>query len=276
MSESLVEQPAVPAPVVARPAALAKLESAARDMLAMAQQFDVCDQLTLDIASAEYNSAKVSRESGDELRLATKRIIIEAGKRHDAQYTPSLAMLDDAALLWNRKITRYLKDEEAKRKEAQARARAAEAAERERLAKEAAERERKAREDAERLRVSALHEESVGNKGSAAQLRQEAERAERTGVQESQMLLSGVSSVSVAVDTPEPVLHGVSKPKERRFVEVTDLRALVVAIAAGNQPLTYVDPAQKALDKSAANFGDEFRVPGCVVHVDHSVARSRK
>lgn len=92
---------------------------------------------------------------------------------------------------------------------------------------------------------------------------------------------------TVAAPPPEPVsvvrpvverprAEGVSFRDSYR-AEVTDLQALVQAVAAGAQPLTLLQPNMTALNQMARALREQMQVPGVRVAVERTaVARARE
>lgn len=77
--------------------------------------------------------------------------------------------------------------------------------------------------------------------------------------------------VPAAFTPPPPKAEGISFRTTYK-VEVTDLRALVVAVAAGTASLSYLQPNLVALNQSARALKEEFQVPGVRVIEEHGAA----
>lgn len=77
--------------------------------------------------------------------------------------------------------------------------------------------------------------------------------------------------VPAAVTPPPPKAEGVSFRKTYR-AEVTDLRALVEAVAKGQVPLAYVEANLSALNQAARALKEELAVPGVRVIDERGVA----
>ena len=245
----------------------------AQNGLPLAEILDVNSQATLDLATEELNAAMEQFEQIDAMRKYQKAPALEACKRVDEFFRPLLEPREKAAKILRGKIANYVRQQERERAEAIARAREAERIERERIAKEAAEAEARARTERERLEAEAKAQAEAGNVNAAAQLQQEAERAELAGVQEAQEQLALIESVQVPVEHQAPELTGVSKPRALYSCEVVDLATLVRAVAEGRASMAYLQPNQEVLDRTARALQDQFRVEGCKLVVDYTVAR---
>lgn len=143
-------------------------------------------------------------------------------------------------------ILRYEEEQERIRREEQ------------RKAEEKARREEE--EKRRRLNERADRWEEKGKADKAESLRQEAEET----VVQPPVVQSGSSKV-----------EGTSI-RETWKAEVTDLKALVVAVAEGRAPMTFIQANMTAINKTAVSMKDTMQFPGVRFYADKSLAVSTR
>lgn len=144
--------------------------------------------------------------------------------------------------------------------------------------REQAAKERKAREEQEAARRR--HEAEQKKAAEEAQLRTAQELAD-AGLDEAadRVLEQPPQAPPPAPPPPAPVhapkgkAAGVATKKVRKF-EVTDLPALIHAVAAGEAPANVLQPNMTAIRALVRAHGDAFRVPGIRAWADEEVART--
>jgi len=123
---------------------------------------------------------------------------------------------------------------------------------------------------------------------AAEELRKSEEEARRKAEEEAlanaQALQdAGMTQAAEAVlDTPvviqkitvaEPIKAGGESFRETWGSEVVDLMALVKAVAAGTQPLAYLEPNTTALNSAARMFKGTVQIPGVKITSETIIAR---
>lgn len=117
----------------------------------------------------------------------------------------------------------------------------------------------------ERLRLEEQRRlEAEEREKAEAQMLEEAAALEREGrVEEATMLFeTPVPVAPVAVNSSVPKVSGVSKPRDNWQVEVTDLRALVKAVADGKVPIQAIQPDMSWLNATAKVMKGILKFPG--------------
>jgi hypothetical protein len=160
----------------------------------------------------------------------------------------------DAERTLKARMALYEQEQERKRREAEA------AAARERARLEAEERERVA---AEQKRLQAEAEEKRLAEAVQAEQRGDTETAERlvSAPVDIAPVVSKPVFVPPIMAPPAPRVEGVSF-RDEWSAEVTDLSALVKAIAGGTVPLTLVKADQVALNGMARSLREAMKIPG--------------
>lgn len=214
-----------------------EIESQAVALRTEAESFVVCNQETYNIANA----------FGQKIKLAMKAIdaycdpVIEAAhKTHKAacdQKKALYAPLEAAKKVIDGKQIAWYK------------------AEQERVAEE----QRKAEEEAKRK----AEEEALAN----AQVLHEMGLDEAAEEAISQPVV--IEKVTVA----GPEKAGGESFRETWSAEVVDLMALVKAVAAGTQPLAYLQANMQALNSAARMFKGTMPIPGVRIYSDVIIAR---
>jgi len=208
-----------------------------------------------EAAKALTISDDISLRIGNELLLSIKDIRKQiadtfdplAKKAHDAhkaileQKKKAEAPLIEAEGIVKPAISRYMAEVERKRREVE-----------DRIRKEME------REAQERALAAAIEAEEAG-----------------APEEEVQAIVEAPVFIPQPVAPPAPKLEGVSIRKVVKF-EVTDLRALVKAIAAGQVPVEAVEPSTTVIRAQAQSLRGALRWPGVRVWEEDSVAAGRR
>lgn len=137
------------------------------------------------------------------------------------------------------------------------------------IARYMAEAERKRREEEERIRKEM--EKRAEEEALAAALEAEA-AGDLAGAE---AIIETPIYVPQVIAPPAPKLEGISIRKIVKF-EVTDLRALVKAVAAGQVPIEAVEPSNTVIGAQARSLRTSLRWPGVKVWEEDSVAAGRR
>lgn len=250
----------------------------------------------LDVAGDELRRLVQRKKDIEELRLSLTRPLDESKRRIMDMFRGPTERLAEAENLLRRGIVQYQTAErekaERERREAEARARA----ERERLERERAAAEAEARriqEEAaakERERLAAIERErAAGNEAAAKEAervaREEAEAAERAAAEARAKADAAQAEIEVA--DVAPVLPMVAPAKADGIsnrqtwkAEVTDLKALVSAAAAGlargdTNLLGYLQANEKALGQVAKALKGAASIPGVRIYAEDGIAVRR-
>jgi hypothetical protein len=138
------------------------------------------------------------------------------------------------------------------------------------IARYMAEAERKRREEEARLAEIARKQAEEAALAAAIE-------AEEAGAppEEVQAIVEAPVFIPQPLAPPAPKLEGISIRKVVKF-EVTDLLALVKAIAAGQVPVEAVEPASTVIGAQARSLRGSLRWPGVRVWEEDSVAAGRR
>jgi hypothetical protein len=216
------------------------LAQQAEDMLACAETFTV-------VTVADYQRAVEALKAVKSRQKQLKSI-------RETITTPMLAALDAARDLFRRPET-LLATAEATLKRAMTRfdeAREQERREAQRKLDEAAERER------HRLAQQAERAAAKGNADKAAELQDRAAMTVAPIVQQDSLEVTGISR------------------RETWRAEITDLRALVRGVAAGDVPLAAIEPNHKFLNGQARALRSELRYAGVRAVPERTIASGSK
>ena len=233
---------------------VATLEKEAATLTETAADFQVTDPESFALAGEFLKgvAAYIRRVSEvfDPVVEAAHNAHKVAVRQRDALLGPAKS----AKLVLGQRMGAWEREQERIRREAEARARQ----ERERLEREAREcaeaEQRRLREQEETRRIEAA---------AALEARGDAEGAER--------LLAAPVPVPIVAPAPVflPTPAGAAPPKVQGLAftsswkaEVVDLAALVRAVAAGEQPLTMLQPNQVALNQVARALKGALAIPG--------------
>lgn len=248
---------------------------AAQDAAGFAEIVVVDSPAMAEVAASEYDSARKQHDALDAARQKLKRPVLDAGIAIDNFFRPALTHLDGAAKILQRKLSVWMRQQEAERQAAENKAREAALAEQRRIAAEAAAREAKARAEAEALRKRAEAEQQAGNAAAAAQLANQATNTELVAHQDVQERLALADSVQpAAIDTPR--LPGSIQGRIRWVCDEAsiDIKVLADAVARGDAPAAAIKPDMQFLNGMAARLKGEFKIRGCKAVPEHGIRRT--
>lgn len=213
--------------------ALVKQASA---MLANAESFQIRSAEDYRLAAETLKSVKGRQSELKSLRETITKPMLVALEAARALFRQPEATLASAEQLLKGAMSAFDERQESERREAQ------------RRLDEAAERERR------KLEQQAERAAAKGDADKAAELQERAAMV-----------------VAPIAQQDRPAVAGVSR-RETWRAEVTDLRALVRAIADGHVPLTAVEANQKFLNNQARALRSEMRYPGVRAVPERTIA----
>lgn len=241
-------------------------ETSADNMLAVAKSYVIDSPEMAEAAAADLGLVKAALKKLEDERIDLKKPVLEAGRKIDSlferlksRYLQAEAVLKPALLNWHeaerkRAEEQRRQQEEAARKLREEEQRKAREAEEARLAAEA-----EARKAAEAGDVEAMF--------AAEEKAAEAAQAEAVAIETAEVLQH---AAPVAVAAPAK-LAGVSTRQEWK-AEVTDLMALVKAVAEGNASIELLQANQVEINKRAKALKKEFNVPGVRVYSEPNLS----
>lgn len=209
----------------------------AEQALEKAQAMTVTDDEQYSVAGNLIADMKRHKTKLETERKELKAPILEAGKTIDRKFRPHLDNIDKAIKAANGKMTAYYREQEERRRKAEA---------------EAAE---KARKERERLEKRAEQAEAKGREEKADLLREQA------------------GSVTAPVSESAPRQTQETTIVETWHAEVFDKLSLIEAVAAGKASMEYLDVNMPALHARARAEKDTFQVPGVRAVKEQSVRR---
>ena len=277
-----------------------EIEASADAIVERARAIVVTSPAEYEFAGEELRDIKTRLRRLEELRTSITRPINDSLRKINEFFAGPKTRLEEAERAYKRGMVEYDQRLERERREAQRKAEEEAAAERRRTEAAAAEARRKAQEEADRLareaaakraaeekaRREAAEAEAAGNRAAAEAARIEAERAAREAAKLDQraeakvekaearaeaLELQAAAVVAEVVDMPVAKAAGVSG-RENWRAEVTDLKALVAAVAAGQAPLSLLQPNDKVIGQQARSLKAEFVVPGVRVWCERGLA----
>lgn len=291
MAANLAEV-SIPMPPNPADRAQAALEAAQARQIVTAQDYAVVAD-ELKAVKAKWNEIEAERDK-------LQKPIRAAAAAIQAFFTPPLNFLKQAEGILKGKLQTWDDEQEAKRRAEQARLdeiarqerlkREAEAREAQRIANEkaaAARREAEEKRQAEgKARREAAEAKARGDAeaaAAAARVAQEAARAaakldtkaasitEKGEQKAADIQQSAATVVAPVLQTTIPKVSGLTTRDNWR-AEVTDLHALVKAVAAGQAPLSLVMANDKVLGQQARSLKEHFVAPGVRVWNDKTKA----
>lgn len=195
----------------------------------------------------QYNAAaeflQAIKGVQNKVRDTFKEIIAKtfaAHKEAKAQETKHLEPLLKAEAFVKNKLAIYDEEQENIRRIEEAK-----------LQREADKKRREAEAKAEEARIAAEKARKAGDDAEAARLAAKAEKQEEKAAE--------IVAPVLAPRVEQPT--GISF-KEQWYAEVTDLMALVIAIAKGKAPITFLEANMTALNKAAGANKDTLQYPG--------------
>jgi hypothetical protein len=210
----------------------------ASDMLASAEAFVIRTAGDYRLAAETLKSVKGRQSELKALRETITRPMLAALEAARALFRKPEQTLADAEQLLKQSMSHYDEEQERQRAEAQ------------RKLDEAAERERR------RLAQQAERAAAKGDADKAAELQERAAMV-----------------VAPIAQEERPAVAGVSR-RETWHAEVTDLRALVRAVADGVVPLSAIEANKKFLNGAARALRNELRYPGVRAVPERTIASS--
>lgn len=240
---------------------VSKIEKRGADIRAAAGRCEIIDDDAFGKAGSFLSIIKnVRREIDDTFdgpiasAFAAHKAIVAAKRKHSEP-------VDDAERIVKSKMAAYRQKQEDEARERQ-RAAEAEARRIQEEARRVAEAEaRKKAEEARAAEVARLKAE--GDKRAAA-------AAAKAAIYVPPVVMPLPAPVSVAYVAPA-VAAGVSF-REKWTASVSDLPALIRAVADGKAPLALLIPDASMLNKHAATYKDKSPIPGVTFHVEKIVA----
>lgn len=214
-------------------------EKTAKDAQALretASQFQIACEADYTMAAGNLKTIKAKHSEIEKLRKSLKAPILEAGRKLDAFFKAPLDALSLAEKDYKRIMLAYQEVQERLRREAEIKARE----ERERLQREAEE--------------QAMQEIENGNDEKADQILNAAE-----------------AMPAPVIITDKPVIDGIST-RDNWKAEVTDLPALVKAVAEGKAPMTMIQADTKVIGQMARALKGSVKYPGVRFYNDKTIA----
>lgn len=253
-------------------------EANAGQLLTLAQAYTIdCPEMA-EAAAEDLGGIKAKIKQLTETRMSMTRPLDESKKRIMELFAGPLKVLEQAEatlkgalITWN----------EAERKRIEAERRAAEEAARkeaERIRKEAEEQARIEREEAARLQAEAEAAAKEGNDEAALDLVAQAEAKQQEAeavVIEAEHTGNAVQAMAPATVAAPAKLSGVSS-RENWKAEVTDLMALIKAVAAGQASPDLLTANTTAINQRAKALKGEFKVPGIRVWPEQVISARAK
>lgn len=281
---------------VQTPAPDDSVKSAAIVMLDQARAIVISNSAEYAVAAGALANIKGRWQTVEEQRVALKAPSLEGGRRVDAFFAPPLQALSEAEEVVKAKLDVYDKEQkrlaaveqarlddlarkEREKREAEARETQRVADEKAATARREAEAQRRAAEEALQAAEEAKRAGDAAAAAIAAKAAQDATRAaqkldtkaattEQRGAERVEFLSQQAASIvapTVQIDIPK--VAGLSTRKAYK-AKVTDLLALVKAIAEGRAPLAYVMANEPVLNKMASALKEQMDIPGVVLDED--------
>lgn len=233
-------------------------ESAAEQALTIAQGFVVRTDAEYSTAGMHLKSIKDKARELDAQEKAITKPINESLKRVRDLFRRPKEYLASAESAIKRSMISYQNEVEAKRREEQRKAEEAARKERERLERQRIAAEQKAREKEAELRRRAAEADAAEREKIEAKIQADAEKA----AAKQEALVMQAATVTAPVIHREPPRVAAISTREIWKAEVTDLMALVQAVAAGKAPIALLDANTAEIGKRARALKSEFTAPG--------------
>lgn len=231
-----------------------ELETQAAEIAAKIPLIAIVDQASLEAAAADRAEIKRRLARIEEVLGPVCDTTYKAWKTAVAQRDGLKAPFLEADKAYSKAMGAYEQEQERIRCEAEEAARR----DRERLEREEAERVR-----SEQARLTKEEEDRRLAEAAAAEARGDTETAARIieAPVETPTVAARPVFVPVAPVAPAPVVKGLSF-RDNWKAEVTDVMALVRAVAKGEQPITLLEPHMPALNQMARALKQAMNVPG--------------
>jgi hypothetical protein len=208
--------------------------------LGLARSFRITSPQLYDDAATRLKSVKGAQKTLADKKAALVNPINQALKAVRDLFRGPEAELDEAENLYKREMVAWSDECERQRQEAQRKLEETARREREALAAKAADAARRAEEARQ-----------AGQIGKADRLESKAAVLEDTAA----------SVVAPIVQTSTPRVSGIAR-RENWYAVVTDLDALIKAVAAGTVPKQALQPCQAFLNNQAKALKKELNYPG--------------
>lgn len=239
--------------------------------LNMAKAYEIDSADVRDMAARELIKIVSLKKSVDEQRKTiTKPIDVAKAAVMDLFRAPT-TYLEQAESILKGAITKFDREENARRIAEQARLEEAARQERARLAQEAAARDAAARAEAAEIQRKADEAAAAGKQEEAARLNAEAESRVEQGAAEVMTLQMTSQLVTAPMSAAPRVTAGVSTRKVWK-VEVTDKLAFVRYIAEHPEFIDLVEPCMPAVNKIALALKANCPIAGVRVFEDSVIA----
>lgn len=241
---------------------------AAQRMLDLAEAYQIASPEMYQAAADDLRALKTRAKVIDDKRKSMVQPLDEARRAIQNFFRPAQDLYDRAEQIIKRAMIAY-DDEQARiRREEEARQRRAIEEEQRRLADEAA----KAEADRKRLEEEARKAEAAGKHDQAEQLEREA--AARLADTNAARDAAASMPTTVVPSTEAPKAEGVSFT-ETWSAEVTDLMALVRAVADSKAPLACLVADMKVLNMQARALKAQLNLPGVKAVATKTVSARR-
>lgn len=247
------------------PSSALVLTTRAQAALDFAVDFVIDSPEMFALAGDDLKSVKAMQKEVEEKRTSITGPLNQAVKAVNDLFRPPKDYLDKAEATIKRAMVGWQTEQERIAAEARRQAEAAARAERERLAAEAARQAEEARKAAAEAQAAA----EAGDHAAAAAATAAAQEAQAAA--EVTALTAEVVSVTPAVVAPASVAGIVGRTTYS--AEVTDLLALVKAVAAGQAPLECLQADMKFLGAQARAFKKAGQLyPGVNITAERGIA----
>lgn len=248
------------------------LVAQAKGTLELVGTIVIDSQPMFESAAIELQGIKAKAKALDDQRKAITKPLDDAKKQVMDLFRQPLELLDQAEGLLKRSMLTYQSEQDRIRREEQRKLEEAAAKERARLAAEAAAAEAAARAKAEEQRRKAEEAAAAGKAEQAAKLLAKADATEQAGTEKAQILQTTAAVISAPIPVAEaPAATGISTRGVWK-AEVSDLMALVKAVAAGDAPVTLLQANTTAINQTAKALKSAMNYPGIRVWQEQTLA----
>lgn len=241
------------------------LATKAQNALTTATDYVIDSPTMFELASEDLKQVKALQKEVEEKRTSITGPLNQAVKAVNDLFRSPKEYLEKAEATLKRAMVTWTSEQERLAAEARARAEAEARAERERLAaieREQAEAARKAQEEAQAAAAAGDQEAAAAAMAAAQAAQEQAAVAAMT---------ANVVTVAPAVEAPAKVT-GISG-RVNYSAEVTDLLALVQAVAAGTAPIECLQADAKFLGAQARAFKKAGQLyPGVMAVAERSIS----
>ncbi len=241
------------------------LTNSAQKALANATDYVIDSPTMFELASDDLKRVKSLQKEVEEKRTGITGPLNQAVKAVNDLFRSPKEYLDKAEATLKRAMVTYTTEQERLAAEARRQAEAEARAERERLAQQ----EREAQEAARRAEAEAQAAAEAGDQEAAAKAMQQAQAAQDAAAMAA--ITANVMTIAPQVEAPAKV-SGISS-RVSYVVEVTDLLALVKAVAAGTAPIECLQADAKFLGAQARAFKKAGQLyPGVLAKEERGIA----